>query len=129
MRRNSRLTLVPAAAFVAFVALAAAAGALPFVVLVVYLAVSAVAFAVYALDKSAARRGRWRTPESSLHLVSLLGGWPGALAAQGVLRHKSAKLSFRLLFWTTVVLNCGALGWLLSPAAAGARRFLRGLAA
>ena len=66
---------------------------------------------VYAADKSAARRHEWRTPERTLHLLALVGGWPGALVAQTVFRHKSRKTSFRIVFWTTVALNCGALAW------------------
>lgn len=69
-------------------------------------------FAVYAMDKSAARKGMWRTQEDTLHLFALFGGWPGALIAQKLLRHKSKKLSFQLIFWMTVIVNCAALGWL-----------------
>ena len=78
-----------------------------------YAIMSCVAFALYGLDKSAARRGAWRTPELTLHLVSLLGGWPGALFAQSVFRHKTRKQPFRVVFWVTVVLNCAALAWVL----------------
>lgn len=74
-------------------------------VALVYLVLSAVAFVAYAIDKSAARRGARRTPESTLHLLALLGGWPGALLAQQFLRHKSTKASFRAVFWATVVIN------------------------
>ncbi|MBL8421498.1 MAG: DUF1294 domain-containing protein, partial [Dechloromonas sp.] len=55
-----------------------------------------------------------RTAESTLHLLSLVGGWPGALVAQNRLRHKSRKASFLVAFWATVMLNCGFLGWLLT---------------
>lgn len=66
---------------------------------------SLAALLFYALDKSAAQRGQWRTPESTLHLVALFGGWPGALVAQGLFRHKSSKHSFQRVFWMTVVIN------------------------
>lgn len=113
---RSRIPPIFATCFVVFVVFAVFAGFVPFIVLALYLVGSLVAFIAYALDKSAAARNRWRTQESTLHLLALLGGWPGALAAQRVLRHKSAKASFQVTFWATVVLNCGALAWLLSPA-------------
>lgn len=104
--------LIVAAAFVALVAGAVVASRLPPYTLVLYLAASAIAFIAYAWDKWAAQTGRWRTAESTLHLFGLLGGWPGAIVAQQTLRHKSKKKSFQLVFWVTVVLNCGALLWL-----------------
>jgi uncharacterized membrane protein YsdA (DUF1294 family) len=72
-----------------------------------YLAISALTFAVYALDKAAAQAGRWRTPEKTLHLLALTGGWPGALFAQQLLRHKTSKPRFIAVFWLTVMLNVG----------------------
>jgi len=65
-------------------------------------------FVAYAIDKSAAKQGRWRTSERTLLLLGLLCGWPGAVLAQQWLRHKSSKRSFRILFWITVALNIGA---------------------
>lgn len=75
---------------------------------------SAVTFIVYALDKFSARRHGWRIPENLLHLLALLGGWPGALAAQQALRHKSRKQRFLLVFWITVVINLGLLWWVFT---------------
>lgn len=71
----------------------------------IYLVASFLAFITYAIDKSAARHDRWRTPEATLHWFSLLCGWPGALLAQQLLRHKSAKQAFVSTFWITVVVN------------------------
>jgi uncharacterized membrane protein YsdA (DUF1294 family)/cold shock CspA family protein len=88
---------------------------LPLIILVLYIAVSALTFGLYVKDKSAAQTGKWRTSESTLHLFSLVGGWPGAAIAQSQLRHKSKKLSFKVVYWLTVIINCGILGWLLTP--------------
>lgn len=98
-----------AGVFVGLVALLVYMGRLPAWILQAYLAASAIAFIAYAIDKSAAKGGRRRTRESTLHLLGLAFGWPGALLAQRALRHKSRKLSFQLVFWFTVILNCVSL--------------------
>lgn len=93
------------------------AGRLPWWMAGAAVALNLVTFLVYAIDKSAAQSGQWRTKESHLHLLSLAGGWPGAWFAQQWLRHKSRKVEFRAVYWATVVLHCAALaawlsGWL-----------------
>ena len=88
---RSNIRLIFAAAFVVFVAVLAFAGKLPFAVFGLYVVISIVVFIVYALDKSAARKNRRRIPENTLHLLALIGGWPGALVAQKLLHHKSSK--------------------------------------
>ncbi|WP_323846581.1 DUF1294 domain-containing protein [Microbulbifer magnicolonia] len=98
--------------FFGLVAASVALGKLPPLVLMFYLGMSLLTYLLYYLDKSAARSGGWRTKESSLHLLALLGGWPGALIAQQRLRRKSRKQPFRFLFWLTVLGNLGALAWL-----------------
>ncbi|MCD6680548.1 MAG: cold shock and DUF1294 domain-containing protein [Burkholderiaceae bacterium] len=80
-----------------------------------YLAASVATFAAYGRDKSSAQRSGWRISESKLHALSLAGGWPGALLAQQLLRHKSAKAEFRAVFWRTVVVNVAAFLVLSSP--------------
>lgn len=75
---------------------------------IAYVGSSVVAVLAYALDRSAAVAGRWRSSEQSLLLLGLVGGWPGSLVAQQVLRHKSSKASFRRAFWGTVLVNITA---------------------
>lgn len=120
------ISLILSAFFLIFVAASAFVGKLPFAVLWLYLVGSSVAFLAYAFDKSAARNDQWRTQESTLHLFALAGGWPGALAAQRFLRHKSKKQSFQIVFWATVALNCSALAWLFSPSSSGMLRSFLG---
>jgi uncharacterized membrane protein YsdA (DUF1294 family) len=81
-------------------------------VLLFYLLASMVCFAAYALDKSAARAGTRRTPERTLLLLGLAGGWPGAVLAQQWLRHKTRKQPFQSLFWLTVAAHAALAGWL-----------------
>ncbi|UUZ55640.1 DUF1294 domain-containing protein [Massilia sp. H-1] len=80
-----------------------------------YAVASVVCFAMYMMDKAAARAGRWRTSENLLLLAGMACGWPGAILAQALLRHKSSKRSFRTRFWVTIVLNVSAFAWLVSP--------------
>ncbi|MFN3436861.1 MAG: DUF1294 domain-containing protein [Acidovorax sp.] len=86
------------------------AGRIPWWVLGAAVGVNLLTFLIYAIDKSAAQNGQWRTKESHLHLLSLAGGWPGAWFAQQWLRHKSRKVEFRAVYWVTVVLHCAVLG-------------------
>lgn len=81
-----------------------------------YIGLSIITYFAYALDKSKAKRGTWRIQESTLHLLSLLGGWPGAAFAQQYLRHKSAKKPFRIVYWATVIINLVLFVWLVSTA-------------
>lgn len=115
---RSSLPLFIAVFFLLFVAAAIALGKMPLSVARCYMAASVITFIAYAIDKSAAQSDRWRTPESTLHMFALACGWPGALAAQYMLRHKSKKTSFLSMFWMTVALNVGTLLWLLMAAGA-----------
>jgi uncharacterized membrane protein YsdA (DUF1294 family)/cold shock CspA family protein len=105
-------------AFVAVLLLAHVFGQPPRWSLAVYGAVSVITFIAYAIDKAAAQRANARrTPERTLHTLALAGGWPGALLAQQLLRHKSSKAEFRSVFWVTVVLNVAAFIVLAMPQA------------
>ncbi len=74
-------------------------------VLLYYLVLNLLTFCVYGIDKSAAKRGKWRIQESTLHVLSLLGGWFGAMLGQSMFRHKTRKFRFQLVFWVTFLVN------------------------
>jgi len=89
-------------------------GLLPPLAAMVLLGLCCAAWIACVLDKHAAQSGQWRIPESTLHLLELAGGWPGAFIAQRLTRHKTSKRSYRVAFWCMVVLNVGATwAWLL----------------
>ncbi len=76
--------------------------------------ISALTFWMYAHDKQQALSGRWRIAEKSLHLVELLGGWPGAFLAQRQQRHKCSKVSYLIVFWGIVAIyQVVAVDWLI----------------
>jgi len=114
-KKVSKFSIYLSVIFLALITTAYFLGHVPQKLVLVYFGASAITFLAYAFDKSKAQRGAWRTPESTLHMFALIGGWPGAAVAQQVLRHKSQKKEFRVGFWFTVLANSGALVWLLSP--------------
>ncbi|GFO64287.1 DUF1294 domain-containing protein [Geomonas paludis] len=113
-----------AALFLAFIMFICLVGTAPSWLFAGYLTTSLITYIVYYFDKSAAQKGQWRTQESTLHLLALFGGWPGALAAQQLLRHKSRKKPFRMVFWMTVVLNSCASIVFINPSAVEALKSL-----
>jgi len=76
-----------------------------------YLGASVLCLVVYGIDKLAARGGHDRVPEAMLLSLGIVGGWPGAIVAQQVFRHKTVKRSFRVLFWLSVAANVAVFAW------------------
>ncbi|MBR9830123.1 MAG: DUF1294 domain-containing protein [Oceanospirillales bacterium] len=114
--RGAADVVMPVLALFAVLVVAVLMEYLPWQLPLLMAVLSGVTFVVYAMDKSAAQKNQYRTPESTLHMLALVGGWPGALCAQKILRHKSVKAAFRSVFWGTVVVNLGMLGFLMSSA-------------
>lgn len=96
-------------AFAVALCLLAATGAASWLLPAWYALLSLLTFAVYAADKAAARRAARRVPERRLQLLALAGGWPGALAGQRLLRHKTRKQPFQAWFHAAVLGNCALL--------------------
>jgi uncharacterized membrane protein YsdA (DUF1294 family) len=78
-----------------------------------YLAASLLAFLIVGHDKRAAVSGRRRTAEQRLHLLSMVGGWPGTWLACQVFRHKTQKLSFQRRLGIMIALNFMLLAGML----------------
>lgn len=74
---------------------------------------SVLALGMFAVDKYRARTGGRRTPESVLHTIELLGGWPGSLLAQRTFRHKNRKIAYQVVFWAIVALHALLLAWIV----------------
>lgn len=119
-RRHLRIPrLSIALGFLAAVSVGVGIGRLPVILAAAYVLLSLISYVMYCLDKDAASKGSSRTPESTLHLVDLLGGWPGGLVAQHQFRHKTVKASFQSAFWLTVLVNLAIVGWLATSGVAG----------
>ncbi|EIC23513.1 cold shock and DUF1294 domain-containing protein [Thiorhodovibrio frisius] len=123
-RRDQSLRAIPINAqsvFVGFLALFCLTGAVIMIPvtpipLIAYPLMSLIAFFAYARDKLSAIRNTWRIPESSLHLLEALGGWPGAYLAQKSMRHKTVKTSYQITYWLIVCLHVAFWAtWLIAP--------------
>lgn len=68
-------------------------------VIIHLIAINITTFIAYGWDKRAASRADWRVPEKTLHAYAFIGGFPGALIAQKIFRHKTRKKSFRAMMW------------------------------
>ena len=99
--------------FYAVLILLAVMGKLSWLFIVWYILLGLITYLIYARDKLAAQRGRWRIPESTLHILSVLGGWVGAMIAQNYLRHKSKKSEFRMTYYATILINLAGLLFVL----------------
>ena len=103
-----------AAFWILLLCIATVAKQLPWQFALAVVVLSAITYGFYSGDKHAAESGRQRTPENTLHVLALIGGWPGAAIAQQRLRHKTAKQSFRSVYWLTVFVNCVIVIWLFA---------------
>ena len=88
----------------------------PVLVAMAYAVMSLVTLITFGLDKSAARGGRRRVPEATLHVLALLGGWPGSLIGMSIFRHKRRKTRFVVFTSLIALAHVAAWAWWLTRA-------------
>ena|SRR5690554_1919680 len=101
--------LTIALVYIAGVAYLSLLGRLPIQLWWLVTLLSVITYVFYALDKKAALNNKRRAPEDWLQFLALMGGWPGALIAQQQFRHKTRKISFRIVFYLAVLINIGTI--------------------
>lgn len=83
-----------------------------------YLAITVLAsvatFLALWLDKRRAMRGDRRIRERTLHAMELLGGWPGALIAMPIVRHKNRKRSYWIVTAGIACTHVALAAWMLA---------------
>lgn len=77
----------------------------------ILLAVNLLTFAVYGLDKRAAKRGTWRTPEKRMLLFGVLGGAAGGILGMLCFHHKTRKLYFWIVNLFGICVHTAILLW------------------
>lgn len=80
--------------------------------LIYLLIVNILTFLDFGLDKYKAKKGMWRTPESSLLLMALAGGSVGAWMGMNTFRHKTRHLKFKYGIPLIMILQVVFLMWM-----------------
>lgn len=66
------------------------------IILVYFLIISIIAVIITVYDKKRAEQNKWRVKESTLLIVSALGGAAAMYTAMQLIHHKTQKLKFML---------------------------------
>jgi uncharacterized membrane protein YsdA (DUF1294 family) len=73
---------------------------------------SAVTFLLYGFDKAQSKSRGWRVPENLLHLLALVGGFPGGWAGRAIFRHKTQHAIFTFVLVVSTLAHLGLVFWL-----------------
>ncbi|MED3661970.1 DUF1294 domain-containing protein [Ureibacillus terrenus] len=65
-------------------------------IVIYFISISAICFALMGIDKSRAKRKKWRISEKALLMSAILGGACGGLIAMVLFRHKTKHAIFAL---------------------------------
>ncbi len=69
-----------------------------------FLIINLIAFILYGIDKAKAKFDRWRIPEKTLLSLAIVGGFIGAIAGMQIWRHKTQKISFKLVNYGSLII-------------------------
>lgn len=70
-------------------------------------------YAAFGWDKWKAKRESGRIPEKTLHVMAVVGGWPGAVWGQRMFRHKTVKQPFRWILNLMIGIHIAVAGFAL----------------
>jgi len=86
---------------------------LPYLIGAYLIGLNLLLFVLMGRDKSAARRGARRIPETTLLALAVIGGSAGGLLGMVLFRHKSRKPAFRIGFPLILICQLLLAGWLM----------------
>ena len=65
--------------------------------IIIYLIIiNIIGFSVMYIDKQKAKKGKWRIPEKTIFIITVLGGGIGTISGMYTFRHKTQKLHFTI---------------------------------
>ena len=74
--------------------------------IIIYLIIiNIIGFSVMYIDKQKAKKGKWRIPEKTIFIITVLGGGIGTISGMYTFRHKTQKLHFTIGLPTITILE------------------------
>lgn len=74
--------------------------------IIIYLIIiNIIGFLVMYIDKQKAKKGKWRIPEKTIFIITVLGGGIGTISGMYAFRHKTQKLHFTICLPTITILE------------------------
>ena len=74
--------------------------------IIIYLIIiNIIGFLVMYIDKQKAKKGKWRIPEKTIFIITVLGGGIGTISGMHAFRHKTQKLHFTIGLPTITILE------------------------
>lgn len=70
-----------------------------------FILINIIGFFIMFWDKRKAIKGKWRTPEKTLFIITLLGGGIGTNLGMKIFRHKTKKMKFIIGFPTILIVE------------------------
>lgn len=74
-------------------------------IIIYLLAINFITFVAMYIDKKKAKKGKWRTKESTLFTLVLLGGGVGGIAGMYLFKHKNRKTRFVIGFPAILIIE------------------------
>ena len=78
--------------------------------------INLITFIIYGIDKLKAKKGKWRTPESTLLLLAIVGGSIGAWCGMKVWHHKTMHKKFRYGIPLIIAIQIGLSFYMITKA-------------
>lgn len=82
-------------------------------VVIYFVIINILAFLIMGIDKSKAKKGKWRIPESTLMSSVLLGGGIGGIVGMYVFHHKTRKPKFFIGYPLILIIEVIAIIYLI----------------
>ncbi len=74
-------------------------------IIIYFIIINVIAFLAMYIDKKKAEKGKWRTKESTLLIIALIGGSIGAIIGMYTFHHKTQKPRFYIGIPVMIVLQ------------------------